>query len=164
MLNLTSTGENMNKTMVITTALFFCLTAVSFAAQATGQGPLEKFYEQQSEKLETACQGELNQYCRTVTPGAARGLACIYAHNDKLSRRCEDALYSSADELQNAMDNLNKFLEACQNDIMSYCSQIVVGEGRVLACLEKNKDKVSAKCNQIRGLDLENLGRKNDSA
>jgi hypothetical protein len=38
------------------------------------------------------CNSELAQYCAEVTPGEGRLLACLYAHEDKLSGQCERAL------------------------------------------------------------------------
>ncbi len=35
------------------------------------------------------CKVELETYCTKVTPGQGRILACLYAHGDKLSAKCE---------------------------------------------------------------------------
>ena len=45
---------------------------------------------------------------------------------------------------------LNAFAEACQADIEKLCSTVSIGEGRILKCLEENKEKVSARCNVAR--------------
>ena len=39
------------------------------------------------------CQAEIETYCKAITPGEARILACLYAHEDKLSERCKYTLY-----------------------------------------------------------------------
>jgi aminoglycoside phosphotransferase family enzyme len=36
----------------------------------------------------------------------------------------------------------------CHDDLMAFCSAVKPGEGRLLDCLEKNKTKVSGRCNQ----------------
>ena len=108
------------------------------------------------------CQTELETYCRTVTPGNNRGLACLYSHSDKLSGSCESAFYDAAEELQNATNNLNAFVSACREDMEKLCSKVAVGEGRIRVCLEKNKKKVSAKCNEVRQQAEGGLEQKKD--
>lgn len=36
--------------------------------------------------------------------------------------------------------------EACKSDISAYCSDVEMGEGRVLKCLKENRDKLSEEC------------------
>ena len=43
-------------------------------------------------------EAELETYCKDVTPGDGRILACLYAHGDKLSGQCEYALYDAAEQ------------------------------------------------------------------
>lgn len=49
------------------------------------------------------CKAEIDTYCSKVTPGQGRVLACLYAHGDKLSAKCEYALYDAAAQLQRAV-------------------------------------------------------------
>jgi len=46
------------------------------------------------------CKAELEKYCKNVTPGEGRVLACLYAYGDKLSGRCEYALYDASVQLE----------------------------------------------------------------
>ncbi|MFA5160513.1 MAG: cysteine rich repeat-containing protein, partial [Candidatus Omnitrophota bacterium] len=110
------------------------------------QGPMEKFADKNIDMVEKNCITELETYCQTVTPGEGRGMACLYAHNDKLSGSCSAALNEATNEFKNATDNVNAFIADCQADIYQLCSKVAIGEGRILACLEKNKKKVTAKC------------------
>ena len=43
-----------------------------------------------------ACENDLKTYCSQVTPGEKRLLACVYAHEDKLSDQCTYALYQAS--------------------------------------------------------------------
>ncbi len=43
-----------------------------------------------------ACETEITAYCSQVTPGEGRLLACFYAHEDKISGRCQYAVYEGA--------------------------------------------------------------------
>ncbi len=94
------------------------------------------------------CKTELETYCKAVTPGQGRVLACLYAFGDKLSAQCEYALYDAAAQLERAVAGLSYVANECQNDLDTLCSGVQAGEGRLLECLEKNDSKVSGRCKQ----------------
>jgi hypothetical protein len=94
------------------------------------------------------CKKELDNYCKDVTPGQGRVLACLYAHSDKLSGQCEYALYDAAAQLERAVAALSYVVNECGDDLKSLCSGVPAGEGRLLKCLEKNDSKVSDRCKQ----------------
>ena len=94
------------------------------------------------------CKKELETYCKDVTPGQGRVLACLYAHSDKLSGQCEYALYDAAAQLERAVAALSYVINECGNDLQKLCSGVPVGKGRLLKCLEKNDSKVSGRCKQ----------------
>jgi len=98
------------------------------------------------ETVAYGCQAEITIYCKDVTPGEGRVLACLYAHQDKLSGKCEYALYDAASRLERAVAALGYIADECEADLMSYCADVQVGEGRVLECLKKNDAKVSKRC------------------
>ncbi|MGZ8199833.1 MAG: cysteine rich repeat-containing protein [Methylosarcina sp.] len=102
--------------------------------------PVETFFE--------GCRSELETYCKTVTPGDNRLLACIYAHEDKLSGQCEYALYDAAAQLEHAVAAFSYAAAECNDDLEKYCADVEIGEGRVLACLDRNDAKVSVRCKQ----------------
>lgn len=94
------------------------------------------------------CQNELAAFCKDVTPGQGRLLACLYAHQDKLSGRCEYALYDAGAQLQRALAALTYVANECRADLQAFCSNIAPGEGRLLKCIEENDAKVSNRCKQ----------------
>lgn len=105
----------------------------------------------QKSPIETAmegCKKELDTYCKTVTPGEGRILACLYAHEDKLSGRCVYALYDAANQLERTVMALRYLANECKSDISSLCADTEPGEGRILKCLDKNQAKVSSRCKQ----------------
>ncbi len=104
------------------------------------EGPVETFLQ--------GCKTELDSYCSAVTPGEKRLLACIYAHEDKLSTRCEYALYDAASQLERAVSSLSYLATECRDDLQTHCANIKPGEGRLLACIDKNDSKVSVRCKQ----------------
>ncbi len=96
----------------------------------------------------TGCEKELSTYCKDVTPGAGRVLACLYAHGDKLSGRCEYALYDASIQLERFLSAVSYMAEECKDDLRQYCAAVPAGQGRLLDCLDKNQAKVSERCKQ----------------
>ena len=92
------------------------------------------------------CKAELETYCKDVTPGDGRILACLYAHGDKLSGKCEYALYDAAAQLERAVAALAYVVNECADDLTQHCSAVAAGEGRLLECIEKNDKNVSSRC------------------
>ncbi|MDX2493955.1 MAG: cysteine rich repeat-containing protein [Desulfuromusa sp.] len=92
------------------------------------------------------CKAELESYCKDVKPGEGRILACLFAHQDKLSGKCEYALYDAAVQLERAVAALAYVVNECADDLDQHCSAVEAGEGRLLECIEKNDKKVSSRC------------------
>jgi hypothetical protein len=94
------------------------------------------------------CDKELKTYCKDVTPGEGRVLACLYAHEDKLSGQCEYALYDAAAQLERVINALTYTVNECRDDLKTYCADIKPGEGRLLQCIDKNDAKITKRCKQ----------------
>ena len=92
------------------------------------------------------CKTEMESYCTKVTPGQGRILACLYAHGDKLSAKCEYALFDAAVQLERAVAAMGYVANECDADLDKFCGSVEVGEGRLLQCLEKNDKQVSGRC------------------
>ncbi len=92
------------------------------------------------------CGKEISTYCKNVTPGQGRVLACLYAYGDKLSNRCEYALYEASAQLERALSALSYLANECRDDLKAYCSGVEPGQGRLLNCMDKNKGKLGNRC------------------
>ncbi len=92
------------------------------------------------------CKKEINTYCKDVTPGQGRLLACFYAHGDKLSTRCEYALYDASARLERFVAAMNYLANECRGDLRQLCMGVKQGNGRLLKCLMNNKDHLSERC------------------
>ena len=123
---------------IVCVVLFGCMVFLGGVAAAQQKGPIESVLE--------GCGKEFESYCKNVTPGEGRLLACLYAHNDKLSNRCEYALYDAAAQLERAITALSYLANECRDDLKKHCSAIKPGEGRLLECIAKKKDAVSNRC------------------
>ncbi len=109
-----------------------------------GSWALEKIVKSVAE----GCTKELKAYCSNVTLGEGRVLACLYAHGDKLSGRCEYALYDAAVQLERAVAALTYVANECNADLDKYCANIRPGGGRLAQCLERNEKKLTQRCTQ----------------
>ena len=123
--------------------VFLILWVVAVALAAVGNLSAQ---ETIIETVANGCKTEIETYCKTVTPGEGRILACLYAYGDKLSGKCEYALYDAAARLERAVAALTYVAKECEADIVANCSGVKAGEGRVLQCLQKNEAKVSQRC------------------
>jgi hypothetical protein len=134
--------RNVNTIGVILCVMIIC----AGAATAQQKGPAEAAVEGLIETVATGCEKELSAYCRGVTPGDGRILACLYAHADKLSGQCEYALFDAAAQLERAVAVLTYLVNECGDDLDKYCIDVPAGEGRLLDCLNKNEKNVSSRC------------------
>ena len=108
------------------------------------------------DEVKEGCKTELESYCKQVTPGEGRLLACLYAFEDKLSARCDYALYDASVRLERAVAALAHGAHECKSDIDKHCAAVQAGEGRIVDCLKKQGDKLSKRCRQaIKDLGLD---------
>lgn len=124
---------------IATAALVFMIFCVPVLSQAG---------DDLVQSVADGCQTELDTYCKDVTPGEGRVLACLYSRGDKLSGKCEYSLYDAAVQLERAIAVLSYLVNECRDDMVKLCSDIAAGEGRVMECLSKNEGKVSDRCKQ----------------
>lgn len=128
----------MKRTRIFLVALAFLL--LGFTGVNAGQGLVET--------VANGCKMEIEKYCSQVTPGQGRILACLYSHEDKLSAKCEYALYDAAAQLERAVAALSYVANECNEDLDKYCESIEPGKGRLLECLDKHDKQVSKRCKQ----------------
>ena len=128
----------MKRTRIFLVALAFLL--LGFTGVNAGQGLVET--------VANGCKMEIEKYCSQVTPGQGRILACLYSHEDKLSAKCEYALYDAAAQLERAVAALSYVANECNEDLEKYCESIEPGKGRLLECLDKHDKQVSKRCKQ----------------
>jgi hypothetical protein len=98
------------------------------------------------EGVKKACDKELTTFCKGVQPGEGRILACLYAFQDRVSGKCTYAVYDAANQLEQAAVALKFAAAECKEDLLKYCGNVEVGNGRVKACLDKNEKSLSEKC------------------
>ena len=105
------------------------LVAAASASSVAAQQPL-------AEQVLEGCKSELESWCQSVTPGEGRLLACLFAHEDQLSGKCEYALYDAAVRLERAINALTFVASECRGDIQSLCAEVQAGEGRIARAVQ----------------------------
>jgi len=96
--------------------------------------------------LKKACNKELTTFCKGVPQGEGRILACLYAFEDKVSDKCIYALYDASAQLKAAVAAVEFTASQCKDDLLKFCGDVAVGQGRGLACLQKNEKSMSQPC------------------
>ena len=64
---------------ILTAAALFCASHAAFAQELTSA-------------QRDACMGDYEKYCKSVTPGGGRIIACLAKESDKLAPACKKVL------------------------------------------------------------------------
>ena len=65
--------------VILTAATVLCVSQTAFAQQLTAE-------------QRDACMGDYQKYCKSVTPGGGRIIACLAKQSDKLTAECKRVL------------------------------------------------------------------------
>ncbi len=117
------------------------IAALAIGFQAQAQDSLV-------EHVLESCEVEMETFCSQVTPGQGRLLHCAAAHEDKLSGRCNYALFQAASAIEQIAAAIAHVAEQCMTDAQTLCSDVKEGDGRILMCLDEQADGVSDTCKQ----------------
>ena len=98
------------------------------------------------QQIEAACSDDLQKYCSTVTPGEGRLILCMQAHEDKVSEKCDFAVFQASRNLSRALDRIDRAADICWGDIEKFCSHVPEGGGRILQCLASQKASLTSAC------------------
>jgi hypothetical protein len=64
---------------ILTAAILLCASHAAFAQELTSE-------------QRNACMGDYQKYCKSVTPGGGRIIACLAKQSDKLAPACKKVL------------------------------------------------------------------------
>lgn len=109
------------------------------------QAQLRERLSNAAARVQAACQTELRNYCSTVTPGEGRLLLCMQAHEDKISKQCEMALFEVSRNIQQATRRVERLAEACWNDIKAMCAD----SGSIPQCVSEKRAALSPACRAV---------------
>jgi hypothetical protein len=99
-----------------------------------------------AQEVADKCGVELQTFCKDVTPGEGRILACLYAYSDQSSDHCKDVVREAFEHLKLMSAVSSHIKTECGDDLERFCKDVEPGEGRLLGCLEKYDRKLSQKC------------------
>ena len=131
---------------LIATAVALSVFGASANAQSDAAGRAQARIMAGVKKLEAGCAADAQKYCTTVTPGDGRLFFCIIAHEDKLSTKCDYALFEASRNLERALNRIEDAADACWNDIEKQCANIPEGGGRIAQCLSAKQASLSQQC------------------
>jgi hypothetical protein len=128
------------------------LTAVATSAAAQTVSPLSMSQKVDArimaaaKKIQDACTSDVTKFCSTVTPGDGRLILCMMAHEDKISGKCDYAIYEAVRNTERALDRIEILADACWADIETHCATVSEGGGRIAQCLMTKKASLSKEC------------------
>jgi hypothetical protein len=132
----------MKTTAILSVALFASLGAFS---PAFTQDNIRARVNAAIEAIEQSCVDDVKAFCGTVTRGEGRVLLCMQAHEDKLSRRCEFALYRASRRLDSSLNRVERMADACWSDIEAKCNEAE----RIGQCLVQKRASLSQACQSV---------------
>jgi hypothetical protein len=135
--------------------LMFAAAALGLAGgSASAQSRLEARVQQGVEKVRAACGEDVARYCGQVTPGEGRLLLCMQAHEDKISPKCDFALFEASRNLNRALDTVERAADACYDDASRFCASVPPGGGGILKCLASNRAQLGRACKRaVQGVE-----------
>ena len=96
-----------------------------------------------------SCAKDLETYCGAVTPGNGRTLACIYAHEDKVSDDCDAATENGAALLDWFFETVRYVYDQCADDVQKHCAGTEFGGGRIFSCLIEKSSELTDACKEV---------------
>lgn len=89
-----------------------------------------------------ACKEDITKFCKDVSAGNRAVAKCLKEHQSDLSPACKTNISEKKEKAQD-------FSQACKKDVAQFCKDTKTGGGRVLKCLKRNTDKLSAECKEV---------------
>lgn len=133
--------------LVVVRAILALTAVLGFEGIAVGQTQqIAARLDAAVKKVEAACSDDLKKYCSTVTPGEGRLILCMQAHEDKVSEKCDYALFDASRKINRALDRIDRAADICWSDIEKYCANIPEGGGGILRCLTDRKASLAPAC------------------
>src|SRR6266480_43547 len=159
--------------MLSRTAALFASTATlifAVAMPAFSQAPTDA----QRSAIRSECRSDYEAHCASIPPGGAAALQCLQKNMSTLSPSCQAAVRAveppAAPKAETAPAaapaeapkaaagtpaakkpsdaQVAAIRSACRSDYPKVCAGVPTGGSAALNCLEKNKSKVSASCQQ----------------
>ncbi len=100
------------------------------------------------EDLKYKCETDFKTLCKDVVRGQGRLLACLYAHEDKVSDTCAAAVHDGSELLEQVFEALRIFTNECREDAGRFCPDVKPGRGRIRVCLFEHEKSLRKSCRE----------------
>jgi cysteine rich repeat protein len=88
------------------------------------------------------CLDDVKKFCAKEPAGGGRIQACLKKHDAELSATCKS-------QVANFQQEVGTMAATCQYDIIRFCSDVQPGGGRVVTCLQTQRDDLSPECKNV---------------
>ena len=85
---------------------------------------------------------DARKYCAVYSGKDPRKFYCLQKVSSQVSYDCRK-------EINKVGGSQAEFLADCEGDFHRFCSDVVPGEGRIVACLKQHSKEVSFECRKI---------------
>ncbi|NOZ01853.1 MAG: hypothetical protein GXP54_08200 [Deltaproteobacteria bacterium] len=103
-----------------------------------------------------ACKKDLEKFCPDVTPGDGRVIKCLMKHMQELSKECIASAHAGHKRFHGPMKSFNR---VCGDDVTRLCKDVKPGNGRLVRCLDGQRDKLGDECgSMVKGM-MDRLGK-----
>jgi len=99
-------------------------------------------------RLNDACDKEINGRCQGITDQRGQLLACLYRQRHKLSPRCEGVVMGTIRRLGTALKRTGNVPQVCDRDIRQTCEHVKAGGGNLVTCFLVAQQTMSAQCKE----------------
>ena len=76
------------------------------------------------------CRADIDTHCDQVTPGEQRLMACVHAHDDKVSDECKRDARDALLPVKSDIAQANFVGKPCGSDILAHCGDVEPGDRR----------------------------------
>jgi OOP family OmpA-OmpF porin len=128
---------------------------VKAEAVAVNSSLIDEGYNKAVKIIGEGCSREVATICGDIPLGQGKILDCLKSNDSNLSSTCRQSIAQGESTIQVALGNANYFGARCGPEIARHCSDITPGDGRIVACLEKNNMNLEKRCyDAMNELDL----------
>jgi len=97
--------------------------------------------------LKKECKSDIEKLCKGVTPGEGRIASCLDSKEDQLSQSCGNSWMGTKANVSKRVEKAEMaFRKSCGNDLQKFCSDVPLGRGRLLSCLDSHREDLSSSC------------------
>ena len=95
----------------------------------------------------SACKSDIQKYCSDAQAGTPAMGKCMKDNMDQFSDTCKTQMKTAHNDMKKMRENMKS---ACKSDVQKLCSDVKVGGGNIMKCLNDNESQLSTSCKTAR--------------